>query len=449
MKTDSLSRRTGVERLLDLPPTLLALLSAFLLPLPQTLLVSAIATAALGPGLGLLALLLVGSGNVIVTAGLSAAIARLGADIGGKTTLPAVAGFYLGPIGRNVATFAILTMWFTALVGGLLGFVDVMAGLTQTDPIPWLVGLCIMVIVLNKRKSLGFSVMLMLSLVTFAILLVIIFSLLPLVSSRALRGHVAGPELLSLPAWASVIAISFYTFFGASLLAPTAAFVLPRDASGQAFIRGSIAGSVGLIVLVMAWLGLVSSVLPRQELINMSGTVLVALGQKAGSFHSVMCASLAVALSGFSAIRAGGVLGNQLRDIPASRSAIGRLLLPALPTLAGVFLILSWMHLGQTNLTATLSVGGGLGIPIGCWIIPGMIIRQTQVSRQDKTSGLMRMVSHPMITTSLIIVGLCVLLVFGIFVWTWWPIKVFTTLLAIALAAWAAGGRFIRARRQD
>ncbi len=57
------SRHQGLERLLDLPPLLLSLLCSLLLPLPQTLLVSAIATASLGPGLGLLALALIGGGN--------------------------------------------------------------------------------------------------------------------------------------------------------------------------------------------------------------------------------------------------------------------------------------------------------------------------------------------------------------------------------------------------
>ena len=39
----------GLERLLDLPPFALSLLFSLLLPLPQTLLVSAIAAASLGP----------------------------------------------------------------------------------------------------------------------------------------------------------------------------------------------------------------------------------------------------------------------------------------------------------------------------------------------------------------------------------------------------------------
>jgi hypothetical protein len=78
--------------------------------------------------------------------------------------------------------------------------------------------------------------------------------------------------------WSSLLAISFYTYFGTSLLAPTASFVLPRDPSGRSLIRGSIAGSLGMIVEVMVWLSLVSRAVPRESLQTMKGTVLVALG---------------------------------------------------------------------------------------------------------------------------------------------------------------------------
>ena len=88
----------GLERLLDLPPFALSLLFSLLLPLPQTLLVSAIAAASLGPGLGL-----IGAGNVLITAGLSESIVRLGDDARGRHSLPAVAQYYLGPIRNRVA----------------------------------------------------------------------------------------------------------------------------------------------------------------------------------------------------------------------------------------------------------------------------------------------------------------------------------------------------------
>lgn len=433
------SHHQGLERLLDLPPLLLSLLCSLLLPLPQTLLVSAIATASLGPGLGLLALALIGGGNLLITAGLSESIVRLGADGEARTTLPAVAEFYLGPWGGRVATFAILTMWFTALVGGLLGFVDVMAGLTQTPQIPWLLGLGALVIALNRRRSLGFSAMLLLGILTFALLLGISLGLIPRLTPIETRGFwlpLASANPSSLPEWSSLLAISFYTYFGTSLLAPTASFVLPRDPSGRSLIRGSIAGSLGMVVVVMVWLSLVSRALPRESLQTMKGTVLVALGNTGGPLVPLLCAALAVTLSGFAAIRAGGVLGNQLRDLPLSRTSWGRLLMPAVPTLAGLLLILVWMHTGATNLTAALSVGGGMGIPVGCWIVPAMILRQARRLRPGPVPGSWPIAGHPLVTTALLTIGLLVLLMFGVLIWSWWPIKIFSVALALGLAIW-------------
>lgn len=432
-------RRQGLERLLDLPPVVLSLWCSLLLPLPQTLLVSAIATAELGPGLGLIALALIGAGNVMITAGLSEAIVRLGEDSKGRTTLPAVADFYLGPIGRRVATFAILTMWFTALVGGQIGFIDVMAGLTGTPQIPWLLGLTVLIIGLNRRRSLGFSSMLLLSLLTFLLLAGISLDLIPRMNPVSLASFwvpLAQVDPWQLPNWSSLLAISFYTYFGPSLLAPTASFVLQQDRTGRSMIRGSIAGSLGLIGVVMVWLGLISRALPRQNLLTMKGTVLVALGNTGGTLLPWLCAALAITLSGFSAIRAGGVLGNQLRDLPVAQSSWGQKLVPALPTLLSLILILVWMHSGATNLTTALSIGGGLGIPIGCWIIPSMIMRQARRMKPGPVPSSWPLAGHPWITFGLITIGLLILLFFGLLAWSWWPIKFLAVGLAVGLTLW-------------
>lgn len=432
-------RHQGLEHLLDLPPFALSLFSSLLLPLPQTLLVSAIATAGLGPGVGLIALALIGSGNLLITAGLSESIVRLGPDAPKCTTLPAVALYYLGPIGSRVATFAILTMWFTALVGGMLGFIDVMAGLSNTPQIPWLLGLSVVVVALNARRSLGFSVMLMLGIVTFLLLLAIAIGVLPHMAPWGPQEFWSPLPLVnpwSLPPWSSLLAISFYTYFGASLLAPAASFVLPRDPSGASFIKGSITGGLAMMAVVIGWLILVSQVVPRQILQGLKGTVLVALGGTGHPALALLCASLAITLSGFAAIRAGGVLGNQLRDLPLALTAWGRQLLPAVPTLTALLLILGWRHSGTTNLTAALSVGGGLGIPVGCWIVPTMILRQARLKRPGPVTGSFDLVGHPVVTSWLLAVGLLVLLMFGLLLWTWWPIKIFTVSLALGLAVW-------------
>jgi len=417
----------------------LSLFSSLLLPLPQSLLVSAIASAGLGPGVGLIALALIGGGNLLITAGLSESIVRLGPDARKCTTLPAVALYYLGPIGSRVATFAILTMWFTALVGGMLGFIDVMAGLSNTPQIPWLLGLAVVVVALNARRSLGFSVMMLLGIVTFLLLLAIAVAVFPQMAPWGPQEFWTPLPMVSpwsLPSWSSLIAISFYTYFGASLLAPAASFVLPRDPSGASFIKGSVAGGLAMIAVVIGWLILVSQVVPRQSLQGLNGTVLVPLEGTGHPALALLCAALAITLSGFAAIRAGGVLGNQLRDLPQARTAWGKQLFPALPTLAALLLILGWMHSGTTNLTAALSVGGGLGIPVGCWIVPSMILRQARLKRPGPVPGSLDLAGHPVVTAVLLAVGLLVLLMFGLLLWTWWPIKIFTVGLAMWLAFW-------------
>ena len=136
-----------------------------------------------------------------------------------------------------------------------------------------------------------------------------------------------------------------------------------------------------MIMMVSLWLALVSQVLPRQSLQGATGTVLVALGGTGSPAVTLLCLALAITLSGFAAIRAGGVLGNQLRDLPLARAGWGKALLPGLRTVAGLLLILGSMHSGSTNLTQSLSIGGGLGIPVGCWIVPALILRQARQQR--------------------------------------------------------------------
>lgn len=431
--------RKGLEHLLDLPPFFLSLSFSLLLPLPQTLLVSAIASASLGPGLGMIALGLIGAGNVLITAGLSESIVRLGGDFQGRTTLPAVARFYLGSSGGRIATFAILTMWFTALVGGMLGFIDVMAGLSGTSEIPWLLGLSVTVIALNARRSLGLSAMLLLGFVTFGLLLAIGICILPgiaVFNTHDFWTPLRHVNPWSVQPWSSLLAIGFYSYFGPSFLAPAACFVLPRDPGGTSLIRGSVVGNLAMIAMVTMWLVLVSEVLPRQALQGAKGTVLVPLGSSGGPALTVLCIALAITLSGFAAIRAGGVLGNQMRDLRLSRTPLGKVLLPPMPTVVGLLLILGWMYSGSTNLTQALSIGGGLGIPVGCWIVPALILRQARQQRPGPVPGSWPLAGHPIVSWSLLVIGLLVLLMFGLFIWSWWPIKIFGVGLALGLAIW-------------
>ncbi len=108
----------------------------------------------------------------------------------------------------------------------------------------------------------------------------------------------------------------------------------------------------------------------------------------------------------------------------------------ALPTVAGLLLILAWMQGGSTNLTQALSIGGGLGIPVGCWIVPALILRQARRPRPGAVPGSWPLAGHPVVTSILLTIGLLVLLMFGLLVWTWWPIKIFSVSLALGLAIW-------------
>ena len=103
---------------------------------------------------------------------------------------------------------------------------------------------------------------------------------------------------------------------------------------------------------------------------------------------------------------------------------------------AGQLLILAWKQGGSTNLTQALSIGGGLGIPFGCWIMPALILRQAGRQRPGPVPGSWPLADHPIVTSTLLSIGLLVLLMFGLLVWTWWPIKIFTVGLALGLAIW-------------
>ena len=51
--------------------------------------------------------------------------------------------------------------------------------------------------------------------------------------------------------------------------------------------------------------------------------------------------------------------------------------------------------------------------------------------------GSWALAGHPVVTTGLLGIGLLVLLMFGLLVWSWWPIKIFTVSLAVGLAIWS------------
>lgn len=319
------------QRLESLPPFWLASILTVALGLPQAFLALPIAVADVGPLATVAFVVIIGTINILTMACMAEAIGRSGDFRYGNSFIKQLVSNYLGNTGSFILSIAVGIRVFLIALACYIGLSVTMASFTHISAALWAVLLFGAGLYLRSRKSLNFTVALMVLLAVVNVSLLLILSLLALrhvqlsnllyVNLPFLNGHPFQPWMLQ-----RILGVSLMLYFGHIYVGECGKLILPRDPSATSLIWGSIAGTAFLTVLFCIWVLAVNGAISPQLLAKQSGTALEPLAAQVGSIVTVLGAVLVTLLLGMAWLRSSSLLINLTKEwFPARPRSILRL----------------------------------------------------------------------------------------------------------------------------
>jgi hypothetical protein len=326
-------RLTDVSQKIEsLPPFWLASLLTVSLGLPQAFLALPIAVVDIGPLPTVAFLLIIGAINIVTMACMAEAFGRSSDFRYGHTFIKQLVSNYLGQAGSFILSISVGIRVFFIALACYIGLSTTMANFTQIPAALWAVLLFVAGLYLLSRKSLNFTVSVLVLLAAINVGLLFILSLLALrhvqienllyVNLPFLNGQPFQPWILQ-----RVFGVGLMLYFGHVYVGECAKIVLPRDPSASSLIWGSVAGTAFLTVIFCLWILVVNGAIAPQLLAKQSGTALEPLAVQVGSIVPVLGTVLVILLLGMAWLRSSSLLVNLAKEwIPAASRPI--LMLP-------------------------------------------------------------------------------------------------------------------------
>ncbi|BAZ10609.1 hypothetical protein NIES4071_24320 [Calothrix sp. NIES-4071] len=307
------------QKLESLPPFWLASIITVALGLPQAFLALPIAVANIGalPTVGFL--IIIGTINILTMVCMAEAVGRSGDFRYGNGFIKQLASNYLGNIGSFILSVAVSIRVFLIALACYIGLSATMANFTHINAALWAGLLFCGGLYLLTRKSLNFTIALMVFLAAVNVSLLLMLSLLAFCHLRLenllyinlpfFQGNTFQPQILQ-----QVLGVSLMLYFGHIYVGECAKLILPRDPTASSLIWGSIAGTAFLTVLFCIWVLAVNGAVPPHLLAGQSGTVLEPLAVQVGSAVSVLGTVLVILLLGMAWLRSSSLLLNLARE---------------------------------------------------------------------------------------------------------------------------------------
>jgi len=319
------------QRLESLPPFWLASILTVALGLPQAFLALPIAVADIGPLATIALIVIIGIINILTMACMAEAVGRSGDFRYGNAFIKQLVSNYLGNTGSFILSIAVGTRVFLIALACYIGLSVTMANFTQIPAALWAVLLFCAGLYLVSRKSLNFTVALMVLLAGINVSLLLILSLLAFrhvqlenllyVNLPFLDGQPFQPWILQ-----QILGVSLMLYFGHIYVGECAKLILPRDPTAVSLIWGSVAGTAFLTVLFCIWVLAVNGAVSPELLSGQSGTALEPLALEVGAVVTVLGAVLVTLLLGMAWLRSSSLLVNLAREwLPARPQPILRL----------------------------------------------------------------------------------------------------------------------------
>ncbi len=289
------------------------------LGLPPAILALPIAVANIGPVSGILFLLAIGLLNVLTMACMAEACARSGAIRYGKAFVGRLASDFLGEGGSFLLSLTLAIRNFLALLAACVGLAITLVTFTHVPAAVWIGLLILIELYLLSRKTLKFTMTVLLLLAAINAALLLPIGLVAFTHARPeillsggalfLGGETFDPQVLQL-----VFGVILLLYFGHVYVIHCAKVVLPRDPSGRSLIQGSVAGTACLTALLAIWVVAIGGAIAPQVLARQAGTALTPLAEQAGTSIELLGSALIIFFLGMSCIRSSDVLFNLVQE---------------------------------------------------------------------------------------------------------------------------------------
>jgi amino acid permease len=437
------------ERAENLPP----FWAAFALTLTETVgagvLALPIAVAGVGPLPGAAILIVLGLVNLLTVACLAEASARTGALRYGNAFVGHLIRTYLGSRATLIQALSLILLTFLVLHAYYIGFATTLAAATGLPAglvmaLLFLVGLYYL-----RRGSLDTTVgsAMIVSGINIVLILILAGVAFAYVSPQNLA-YANLPFLAGRPFDAGILQLIFGTvlaaYFGHISVSNGAQFVLRRDPSGRALIRGSAVAMATATFLYVLWVLAVNGAVGHTSLGAEQGTALVPLGRVAGWAVPLLGSIFTALAMGMASIHYALALYNLVQEqlprhdaapdlAPATpdpgagrrsggfQTAIlgrqGRFLIGASPVVV-IFLGSEWLLLtGSGSFSGTLSVIGVVLVALLSLIFPVLLLAASRRKGDAVPAGLIPGLGHPLVLGAIYLLGVASLFLHGLVIW--------------------------------
>ncbi len=446
------------SRLEALPPFWLT----FFLTMPGAsgLLALPIALANVGPLWGVVLILCFGVVNLLTVAALAETVVRSGTARFGLGFLGQLTQEYLGSAMSILLTVAMMVNNFVVLIIFLLGVAGTLAGATGLPATLWMLIPFAITLYFLSQRSLKATVTTNLLIVFVNLLILLALPLLALSHfkiSNLMSG--GGDQNFSPAALGLIVGILSSTFLSHFLVATYGPVVLPRDPSGRAWLRGSMAAIGVLMLIACLWLLVLNGVLSPQVLRDATGTVITPLAELVGPLVSLLGALLVILSLGLTTIQVALAQYYSVEErlpMRGSPSFVGKLSEQQrfLLSISPMFVILAlaeWLaYSGVGSFAGLLGILGVLVLPLLIGIVPILLLVATRRKGDFAPGYLLHWLGHPLLMGLLYLFFIASILIHGLYIWQSWPLRLFAiggglVILVVSWLTWRQGIRTERA----
>ena len=437
------------------------------MPAASGLLALPIALANVGPRWGVTLILFFGLINLLTVAALAETVVRSGTARFGLGFLGQLAQEYLGAASTTLLTLGLTISNFLVLIIFFLGVGGTLAGATNLPAPLWMLLLFGVTLYFLSRRSLNATVTtnLLIVLVNLLIVLVIMLLALPYFQWRNLTDGAGAPAFTpaTVGSMAGILSTTFLSHF---LVATYGPVILPRDAGGRAWLRGSVAAVVAMMLLAVLWLLVIGGVLAPATLSNAKGTVVTPLALLVGPAVNGLGSLLVILSLGLATIQVSLAQYYSVEErLPARGSAswIGKLretqrLGLAISPMAFVLALAIWLlNSGIGSFAGLLGTVNVLALPLLTGIIPLLLLVATRRMGDFVPGFRARWLGHPLLVWPLVLFFVASILIHGLYIWDAWPLRLFAiggglAILAVTALTWQrarTAGRVVIEVRHD
>lgn len=451
-------RAALAARIERMPPFWIAYALALTETVTEGILVLPVAVAGIGPGAGVVALLVLGAINLVTIGAQAEAITRNGSMRYGAAYFGRLVDELLGRAGSVSLSVALAIFNAVVLLAYLLGFASVLRGATGVPEEVWVLLLFAINAWVLRRGALDETVAtaLVLGAVNVTLILAIVaiaFTNLDVANLGAgapLLGEAGiDPALIEL-----VFGVVIVSYFGHTSAANASKLILGRDSTGRALILGNLAAIATVMALycliVVAFLG----ALGPDPLVDTRGTAITPLAEKVGPIVDVLGSVYVVLAVGLGSLYCALGLYNQVIEYLPARSArgashgflasgAGRYLAGLGPTIltAGVLELL--LITDQDWFARPIAVVGVLTIPLLGGIVPMLLLLAARRRGEYVPGAGIGPFGHPVVVGLISAVFLAGIALHATVIWED-PVErglaIGMTLLTAALVAWILRG---------